>query len=147
MERSIPLIESKKELKIKSWLYTIDKCMKKRNEYLILQHDEALEYYLFCVYCVCYGSDLRSRLSNKGIKIKQAVNIRRTISEHIDSLAHQKCHQEHFRDKKEVDNRLTSEYERIQNNRFIVNEVIETLVHLITNSRYFHFFKLIIISI
>lgn len=140
MERNVPLIETKSELKVKSWLYKVDKGVKKRNDFLVLQKDDGSVYHLFCVYCVCFASDLKSRLSNKGIQIKEATNVRRTINDHIDSNAHQKCENEYLKPEEEIvvcENPFSSEYERIQNNRFIANEVLETLVHLITSSEYY----------
>lgn len=136
MQRSLPLIENKTDLKLKSWMYTNNKGVKTQNNFLILQRDEneTSKYYLFCIYCVCFGSSSRSRLSSNGIIIEEAVYIRRTISEHVDSSAHQKCEKEYLSDVPMLGELSPSEYEGIENNRFIVNEVLETLVHIISSS-------------
>lgn len=139
MEQRVGFLESRKEMKTKLWLYTQRDSSKKQNQFLILQHDETQDYYLFCVYCVCFGSKCsKGRLSDQGIQIKQAKDLRGIVTNHQDTLIHTNSEKEYLScdnlaDQQEI---ISMEFERIERNRFIVNEVIEALMHLITNSKY-----------
>lgn len=138
MECQIGFIENKKELQSKKWLYNQDKNEAKLNQYLILQCDETAEYYLFCAYCVCFtSSGAKSQVANGGLRIKGAKDVRKLINNHLDTLSHQKSEKEYFdyRGVVTFEHLEPSRLEKIEKNRFIVNEVLETLMHLISNSK------------
>lgn len=138
MELKIPLIHSHRELKVKKWRYTDNSNIQKPNEFLILQTDEARDHFLFCVYCVCFATNgNKNKLCNEGVSIYNMNNLRTFINNHMDTLCHQKSESEYF-NHNEISNSVQlapSEFEKIEKNRFIVNEILETLMHLITNSK------------
>lgn len=133
---NISLIEKQKDLKTSQWLYSFHGGVKSRNKFLILQCDEQSEYYLFCIYCVCFGTNVsRGQLSDEGIRIENRQGLRKLVNYHVDSANHQKAEKE-YNGIYEYETPNT-DFERIEKNRFIVNEVIETIMQLITDSKYY----------